>query len=468
MSRPLNRATTGVITREQFKLLEELNKRGSMDSLAHTVKGIELDWFQTKALAHALITKGSIVSLDTGLGKTLVAVGHMNIIKQWYPNSKILFICERSNFENTIRKIKDHSDLTVIGTTAEGEVIWNNFISKEPMHHDVWVLTYQSLQNIFVNKYLFDNKHLIKSIVIDESHKIGNESSFTHQIVRAMCNQFEYKLFLTATPLRVSPRQMVYQIEMLDRTMFEDRESYCRRFEDRDVNGQVVGYFDLPQMASDLSVRFIGYTREELGLRGNYNIRLIISEPKDEYYGINRSEMNRIIKADPTGDAVYKTINEVISKTKQGKKGLIYANLNETKQLLFNCLASQGIRVDIIDGSLSNPKLRNETQMRFNRGELDVIIINVTTALDLQCDYILFHELTVDSKQMIGRGERGLQANDLELIYIISAYTVEVDYFLENVYARGLILKELANKEIHELESIRNQLDRKGQTYELD
>lgn len=446
----------GNLTQEQLNLQQLLKERGRMDSLAHIVKGVELDWFQTYALMHNIITKGSIISLDTGLGKTLVAIGYINYRHAVAPSNKTIYICERSNFEATLAKICRHSSVRVIGTTAENHVMWSQFLSKYPTEYDVIVLTYQAMNDKHVNDYLFDNKHLFQTLIIDESHKVSNRTSLINNIVRGMSKYVEHKMFLTATPLRISPRQIINQIDMIDRTYFEDVERYSRSFEIHDEMGGVIGHKNLDNLAANIIPRYVGYTREELGLKGQYKLQLILANPSEHHLDVTRADINPVIKGDKDGDALTQTLKTIQQLTQEGKKGLVYANTNQNKQMLIDSLTQEDISCALIDGS--NRDRRTLTQNRFNNDELQVVVTNITTALDLQCDFVLFYELTVDHKQMIGRGERGLKGNDLTIIYVIVKDTVEVDYFIENVYNRGVLLKEIARKDNTELEYIKTQL----------
>ena len=156
-----------------------------------------------------------------------------------------------------------------------------------------------------------------------------------------------------------------------------------------------------------------------------------------------------------------KTYEYVRDKLLKGKKGLIYVNLNENKDKLQDYLDSKGIKAGILDGShTTTPAKKYEVAQSFIKNEYDCVITNLTMGLDLPCDYICFHELTFDFKQMLGRGERGLSSKDLEIAFIIVDNSEEVSYFYENVYKRMELLGLVCNKDVSEINEALNIINK--------
>mgnify|MGYP001108773444 FL=1 len=82
------------LTVGQIDLLRELFDMGSLDSLKHCVRDIDaLDYFQTAAIAYALIAERCLLNIDTGLGKTLIAAGIMNVASTISSSLKWIYIC---------------------------------------------------------------------------------------------------------------------------------------------------------------------------------------------------------------------------------------------------------------------------------------------------------------------------------------------------------------------------------------
>lgn len=154
---------------------------------------------------------------------------------------------------------------------------------------------------------------------------------------------------------------------------------------------------------------------------------------------------------------------EILSLYKQqGKRGVIYANRNVLKRALQKILSDSGFTVEILDGSLTaTQKKKDAVHKHFLDNELDVLITNITTGKDLPCDFIIFYELTFDYKQMVGRGERGLEGKNLDIYFILTDSLYEMRYFYANVYQRGLLLERLCGKDMPELHVAVKQLEQK-------
>ena len=115
-----------------------------------------------------------------------------------------------------------------------------------------------------------------------------------------------------------------------------------------------------------------------------------------------------------------------------------------------------------MDGThTATQKAKGAVHQQFLNKELDVLITNVTTGKDLPCDYIIFYELTFDYKQMLGRGERGLEGVALDVRFILTDTLAEMQFFYLNVYQRGLLLEKLCDKDLPELHGAMKQLEAK-------
>lgn len=62
---------------------------------------------------------------------------------------------------------------------------------------------------------------------------------------------------------------------------------------------------------------------------------------------------------------------------------------------------------------------------------------------------------------MIGRGERGLDGVDLDVLFIITDSVYEMRFFYANVYQRGILLEKLCGKDLPELHGAVEQLEHK-------
>lgn len=442
------------LSEQQFTMLSELYQRGGMNSLKNCVKGVSLAEFQTRAIAHGVISEACLFNVDTGLGKTLIASGIINVIRATKAELRWIFVCECRNIKTTYNKLKAGLyNCNVVYSDATDSKLQEVFWTRSAANADVIVLSYESITHPFAEQFLFKNRHLFKGIIIDESHTISNLSSHTSLLLSAIINNTTYRYMLTATPLRINIDQVVNQIYMLDRFMFENESlnTFLNRFKVWD-DGRVVGYHDLDTLAALLAPRMFSITRSELGMRGNYTPIPELCPMIPEYKDLPKLEAVKIMKSDPNGPAMQRLYDVVSLYKAQGKKGLVYANLNVIKTAAAEYLTQRGLRVAILDGRHTPTQRKKEiVHEAYLAGEYDALITNVTTGKDLPSDFIIFYEQTFDYTQMIGRGERGLEGKDMDVVFILMEDPVELQFFYNNVYQRGLLLEQVCNKDLSSL-----------------
>jgi ERCC4-related helicase len=442
-------------TEEEYNNLVALYKRGSMQSLALINNDLELEDFQTFVLAFCYIRKKVLISLDTGLGKTLIASALINLDPS---QNNWLFICKNSNLEQTFKKLTMFvRNKTIIKSTGS-EADMNRVIRKAGTNK-VICLTYNCFESLEIQNYIFNNRAYFEGIIVDESHSIGNIGSNRAEVLKHMLrNCFKYQFLLTATPLSTNPTQILNQMNILDDEYVPDPEELAFKHTIWNENKEVIGYKNMNELYERIEERYISFTRQELEMRGNYKPQLKLVDPP---YDIPLEELRNVkllkqIKSTAGNSAVEEVKRIVLQQRELGRQGLIYANLNVYKDLIMNTLS--GIRIKRLDGSCNN-ETKRQIQEEFNSGGLDVLVCNLLEGVDLPCDYIIFYEMTVLSKQFIGRGERGLEGRDLDIFFVVMRNTHDVDFFYKNIYKRAIILEQLCKKDVAEIKEISHQLE---------
>lgn len=443
------------LTEEQAELVCQLNDRQNCKLLEKSYKGATLGDFQNITLAFAAIVKKCLISLDTGLGKTYVATGLINMITRMESKKGIwIMVVQCSNLATTFKKVQEGLwGLKAMYTSANTAEVLRSFRNKDWLEYDLIIVSYEAVANKEVSSWLYDNRTDFIGIIIDESHMIGNGTSATYLILRAMAQFFSYAYLLTATPIRVNPAQIAFQVFMICPEMFETTvKKYMKQFEIRDSDRKIIGWQDLEYLKQDLSCRYIGATRKDLGLKGEHRIRLMLVETNGKYKGVKKMETFSVIKGEIGGPAMVMFMQLVLDKMARGEKGIAYVNLNANKDALADYLFEAGIHVGILDGSHTNTdEKKNIVHQAFLKGEYDILLTNITTGKDLQCNYVCFYELTFDFQQFLGRGERGLKGNDLDIIFFIADETEEVSYFYQNMLQYALMLEEISSKDVEDI-----------------
>lgn len=431
--------------------LIELQERGSYKLLAHSIREETLSDEQTKALTHALLMKHALLNMDTGLGKTYVAAAIINCVALLDASVQWLYLCEASNLITTYNKLRSLLfNPNIVYSDATSVNVSTNFKTLKAQHASVLVVSYNAIILPEIEDYLYLCRSRFRGIILDESQMIANLSSHTSRLISAIVNSAEYRYAMSATPLRVNPAQVVNQIYMLDREAFADKSlksllnDYCTW-----KDGRIVAYHDLDQLAAQLTPYMISITRAELGIKGNYVPRVHIVPTNLRKCKSPVAVHNyKALSSSATADMLLQIISEHVSL---GRTGIIYVNLNVYKEMIQSLLTEAGIRCAILDGTHTPGQRKEKIHRQFLNDEFNVLITNIATGKDLPCDYICFYELTFDYKQVIGRGERGLEGKDLIIDFVLTDSQYEINFFYNNVYQRGVMLEELCHKDLSEL-----------------
>lgn len=423
---------------------------------------IQLSWFQCFAIEHALISKGTYLSLGTGLGKTATSIGFIQQVLKMNPGYKGMFLCLPSSVDQILDDFYKHSDLRCISVTGESEQI-KGLIRTPIQSYDCVVISYKALESLDLCNWIVSIKEFFKVGVLDEAHTISQDS-LVNNTCDALCDIFEYKMFLSATPITVSPEQFITQMNMLDKEFIPDGVRILEPYVVRDpVTYEKVDYVNLHELANQFYGRYISWTREELGLKGNYKPRLYLVKPTAEQMECKRKDIWRVLKGTPDSPQV-QVLQEIIKdKTRRGLRGLVYTWHLDLADLYKEKLDETGlIRSAIANGEPEFKRVRSHTLAQLRDGELDCIITNLTTSLNIPCDYIVFMENTNLAIQMIGRGERGFVPKDLELDYVLTENTEEINQFYDNVYKRCKWMGDMLSTDASVFIRFKNALVNRG------
>ena len=449
---------------ERFILnsLLEQDEYSYVEELKFCVKNRVLAPFQTRLVAYGLINKKCILSADTGLGKTGIAAGLINCISQKIDYMKWIFVCPAFNMVQTVNELEDSVYTRKVMYSDNKEISIFDFTTSSINDWDIAVISYEALANQTLQRYLLENREVINGIIIDESQLVCNLHGSTSQLLYSMSKNVEYMFMLTATPIRVNVGQFVKQVDILERGIFgAEIPKVVRYFTKYDEDYKPIGVEHLDELLDLVEGRYISVTRDSLNLKGDYKVNMHLCKPLRDYANVDRKDVPKLVKGDTDGPAMRKLYSEVERLTSEGKKGLVYVNLNDNKDKVRSYLRDRGIAVEILDGNHTNShKKKEEIKELFVNDKINCVLTNLTVGLNLQCDFIIFYELTFDFKQMLGRGERGLKANNLELSFIIVDGTEDVNIFYENVYNRAKLLGSVCKKDIAEIEFAYREVNR--------
>jgi len=189
-----------------------------------------LDWMEgrrQRAYPPNGTQKGTICSLDQGLGKTAVAIAWDQHLRDLCLIKKTLIICRNNNKYTTwVGHLVDLTDLEFIvieGTRPKRMELFEEFYTD---HIDVGVINYATM------RLHEDELKDIDHVIVDESHRVANGKSQQSKVTNSVAKKAWYCLQLTggAAQNRVET-QLWHPLSLCDRRAWSSyakwRSDYC-------------------------------------------------------------------------------------------------------------------------------------------------------------------------------------------------------------------------------------------------
>lgn len=419
--------------------LDYIRSRKSIEALKYVLDGYVLEDFQTVDALTAIYRKVAVLSHDTGMGKTIITSAIMKMLHNEDPSRKFIFVCKVAQFIQTPKDIADATGLSVCAISSKSEDLEQYMYTGDFTNYDVLLLS----EEVFSDPstmYLLQLTHtLYTAIFIDEAHEMTNYlESDRASMLKAILPYYEYRFALTATPMTTSLDQFSRLLQMLEPGEFKGRVV------------TITNYLKTYNLEEDHPGLYIRRSRKDVGVPNLYKNEIVLVEPMPEQVGVSGNGMFLVTKGTGALNQVNKLIDIVHDETSLNHKGLVYIWRHETRKWVEENFKKAGINYACINGKTTR-KQKENYQKEFNKGNIDVIITSVTTSLNLDCDYVIFYEFTVDAKQFIGRSERGLVSKCIKIYYIFTKDTGEIDYFLKNIYNRSLVISSILKKDYNML-----------------
>ena len=315
--------------------------------------------FQKKALAWLEATGDrGICALDTGLGKTTVAIGTIRSLQirisqgeRMSGNGRFLFVCEKALLGNFAREVAASL------TDEETEIVLN----------DTDVVTYQDfLKNRKENPTYGDD---YTAIFFDEAHlHLIKRSSAKYKAATAV--KCERKIILSASPIVNTPRDMLTMASVTNGVDLNTKEGrteerlFIKRFAKK-VGNRIVGVTDDPDLEEDMRSwvkRNLYYgdkrdTRDETGLP-----ELTVTPPAALTMDPQVEVMYR-----QTMDQLLKELKTVANKGVRGNQPVaVEASRVKLAKLIALLTKLSDVPEEIVPGA-SNPKLERSNAILRDR-----------------------------------------------------------------------------------------------------
>ena len=224
----------------------------------------ELFDYQKPVIAQMLLMRKYLLSLEVGLGKTVVAAYAICLLKRIKPSLRVLIICEANQLHKpwleTIYKLTKIKEITVLQGTSDQRV--DTIHSAEAKKNWLWITTYDTIR---IEKDRLDKDWDI--IIMDEITKIKNISTLISKSLRDFSARYIWGL--SATPVMNTFYDLYGIMKIVNPTLFTNKENYTNRY-------LILDYFGRPKKLNKLTIGeltrkmfpwMIQKTKTELGLQ---------------------------------------------------------------------------------------------------------------------------------------------------------------------------------------------------------
>lgn len=401
---------------------------------------IELHDLQCEDVVKMAYQKRCLITYATGLGKTVLACACMKLLLSSDTSRRFIFLGKHDQLAQTPKKMRNMLGVDVLALGAEKKDV--KTLVEEGHKYPVIFLTHDIVYSNDAMNYIFRERKSISGIFVDEIHCFSNvEHSQGAAILSGMSKNFEFFYGLTATPIVSDVKQMARLAVMIDNDRFGTAQKLYR--------GLSSGNFRI----EDDPMFFINRSREEFGSKAVYNGIVEWVEPLPHQVNCSGGyKMFEVCKGEGAYPQREKLVN--ICKERSNQRGLVYVNQHSVRDWIIQGLDAANINYACVNGHTSMAE-RAVIMHKFNEEKsIDVVLTSVTTALDLDCDYVVFYEFTVEVKQMIGRAHRGLGDKVLDIIFVLTNNSPELDYFYDNIYKISMEVQNILHQDMSELEDV--------------
>lgn len=368
-----------------------------------------------------VICKKGLFLYDPGMGKTYSIAMGLKALKSVEPSLKCLFFIRKAQITQTSNDIRLYTGMKVVTCTGEKDQIFYK-LSKDIYSYDILMLTHEALRSDTVCAFIYNYIKYFKVGVIDEIHYLTNEKESDRVLfLEALTSRLERVAGLTATPFISKAEQFASVLHIIDLLVFYRKDKIVKELK----SGR--------RLDLQYPLQIYNYDRKSEGIENTYNVHVHWVEPHEFQLNLDNIHLLRLLRGPGSINQLRDLLIVVLKEKKRKKKGILFIYYHETREWVLPYLDKVGIVYGCINGETPQSD-RDLVQQKFQDGLLDVVIISVTTSINLDSDYIYFYQYTLEIKQILGRGDRGLVPKIMDLYFLFTRRTEEAEYFLNTVY----------------------------------
>lgn len=309
--------------------------------------------YQEKGVAKGLQLKRFINGDEQGLGKTLQSIATIHgadlLGNDVFP---CLVICPSSTKINWKREWEMWTDRKAMVLEDKIQDSWHRYF--EISMADVFIVNYESLKKYFVSYMppkgklrqskdivMDDRINLIKSLIVDESHRCKNPNTQQAKLTLRIARDKEWVILLTGTPVVNKPVDLFPQLAIINRLSdFGGKRRFFERYCEGgrgSSNLKELNYFlnkhcffrrEKSEVASDLPEKQRQTILCDITTRKEYN------KARDQFVSYLKE------KGADDADIAKKMRGEIIVKMQELKKISAYGKLNEAREFINEVIGS--------------------------------------------------------------------------------------------------------------------------------
>lgn len=382
------------------------------EDMHHILDNFTLLPFQAIGSMYMYLSKNCILGDSPGLGKTIQVAGLFKLLELYGELKKVICIVPTSSiyqFASMIESATGMKLLPVFGGKDQIDKLW----SRGYENYDGIITAPSSFSHSTALTYkLLPVKDDFNVCVFDESIALQNKDTIIYPTIEALFGYMEYKVLLNGTAITRNLEQFVNQVEILDPHMKGLMSKVNREYKVGE------GYRKTQTLPNRFKYHYLGRDRKVLNLVPQHSYEAIIVEPTQEQIEDMTGGGYQEVLFCPEGDLNedrLPALEVLIERVKQHlpkSNIVIYAFHQRIKPVIKEILEAEvgGCKVGIIDGTVSDPRIREDIRLDFENGVTNVMVTNITRFLNLgSADTMIMYGLPEsDLGQLVLRIERNV------------------------------------------------------------
>ncbi|MEM4247716.1 MAG: DEAD/DEAH box helicase [Candidatus Nanoarchaeia archaeon] len=432
--------------------------------------------YQIKGMLHLAFSGRAMLADEMGLGKTVQAIAAACLLKKIFGINRVLVISPvslKTEWEEQICKFTDISYSVLYGNRPERL----NF--------------YKNCKSFFVlanyEQVIRDQKEIVADlkpdiVILDEAQRIKNWRTKTARKIKALRSR--YAFILTGTPLENKIDELYSIVEFIDPELLGSLFRFNRRFYNFDSEGRVISYKNLQELHEKIAPIMLRRRKDEieeqLPERINNNYFVKMTQEQNIRYGehahhviilleiakkrpLTEEEMDELqrhlacmrmlcdsvyildqkVSESPKIEELVRILDD-IWEDDPTRKVVIFSEWVRMLDLVRNQLELNGVDFALHTGNVPQAKRRAEINRFKNDPNCKVFISSDSggVGLNLQVASVVVNlDLPWNParlEQRIARVWRKYQKNCVNVINIISEYTIEHGMLGKLAFKQGL------------------------------